>query len=135
MQDLRNEFARMRNMKSPDPTPFITTGVLAALFLGFYACSMTSDLPEAKWEYCNDVVRHYTKAEMYIRGHLRDPSSAEFDSINDVQTAMTGPCEMTIVGKVRARNGFGGMALNAFSVTTRYDPETDTWWVGRLAME
>jgi hypothetical protein len=134
MQDLRNEFARMQNAPSHDPSPFIAIGLLVLLLFAGYACS--GETPESREEkYCDSLVHHYTKAEMYIRQHLRDPSSAEFESINSVKSWRSDTCEMTITGHVRAHNGFGGMGREHFTVTTRYDPQRDVWLVGRLKME
>lgn len=66
-----------------------------------------------------------------IKSQLRDPDSAEFYELNDVTFLEGDTADMYgLEGKVRARNGFGGMVNNQFSCGVIWgdgDPEVHAW--------
>lgn len=65
-----------------------------------------------------------------IKSQLRDPNSAEFYELNDVTMLEGDTADMYgFEGKVRARNGFGGMVNNQFSCGVIWgdEPEVHAW--------
>lgn len=64
-----------------------------------------------------------------ITDQLRDPASAEFYDLNEV-TQVEGKEFYGFEGKVRSRNGFGGMVNSQFSCTVAYtdgEPSVTSW--------
>lgn len=80
-------------------------GMIVLVFV--VTCSGSSDGPSSGGASLAEVV-----CERSVKSQLKDPDSAKF---SDTATRSTGVDKYETTGIVRARNSFGGMAVNAYT--------------------
>lgn len=84
-------------------------GVVVGMIVLVFAvtCSGSSDGPSKGGASLAELV-----CERSVKSQLKDPDSAKF---SDVSTRSTGVDTYETTGTVRARNSFGGMAVNTYT--------------------
>jgi hypothetical protein len=66
-------------------------------------------------------------AYAYVRGELKSPSSANFDSCNSATVTELGQNRWRVESNVEATNSFGGAVRTPFSAVVRYNETNDEW--------
>lgn len=83
---------------------------------------------------CSDTGMAQIMAQNFVRQELREPGSARFDRVSATQDP-TNACSYTVVGRVTARNGFGGVSSNTFLVELLKVENENMWRRINLVMQ
>jgi len=103
--------------------------VVSAMIYGLYVYFTSGDGPSTAERRCQDTGLAFVMSQNFVKQALRSPSSASFPSAtsNGVNVRRSGECEFQVRGYVDSQNAFGAVLRNNYSITMRYNPDSNRW--------
>jgi hypothetical protein len=81
-----------------------------------------------------DKIDALTHAQIYIKGKLKSPASAEFEGGADGVTKVNDTT-FIVIGTVDSQNSFGAMLRSNYSCKVIFHPKTDTHDIENVIMQ
>lgn len=92
---------------------------------------------------CESDVGAFVMSQNFVKQKLKFPSSAEFPHITDDEVYVFGDvnekgldvCKYSVYGYVEAKNQFGMMIINKYSVDLNYNVKDETWSATKIVIQ